>query len=214
MPRIGYSASGGLDLGIAAGIGVPGLGASVSLGYSFKSQNISASLGASAGIATAYISYGTKSGLTSGLGMGFSLVPGISSNITSMDISYGRGGVSSSVMGFSPDGDGGMRFNPSIGYGYGINFSRKQVPVYADATLSACTDCPTVLGPDIVISANKQVLIGYDMKWGIETGTERGIWDNSKLALDIGGGIYGALQTAVNHGDKWLGKNGKYYNTS
>lgn len=41
-----------------------------------------------------------------------------------------------------------------------------------------------------------------------------GGWDNSKLALDIGGGIYGALQTTVRPGDQWLGKNGKYYNNS
>lgn len=39
-------------------------------------------------------------------------------------------------------------------------------------------------------------------------------WDNSKLALDIGGGVYGSLQTAVAPGSIWLGKNGKYYNRS
>lgn len=37
---------------------------------------------------------------------------------------------------------------------------------------------------------------------------------NAKTAMDIGGGIYGALETAVRPGNKWLGKNGKYYNKS
>ena len=39
-------------------------------------------------------------------------------------------------------------------------------------------------------------------------------FSNSSIALDIGGGIYGALQVAVNSGDQWLGNNGKYYSTS
>ncbi|MBU1009474.1 MAG: hypothetical protein KKD74_04985, partial [Bacteroidetes bacterium] len=39
-------------------------------------------------------------------------------------------------------------------------------------------------------------------------------FDNSSLALDIGGGIYGGLRTAVTSGDQWLGNNGKYYNKS
>jgi hypothetical protein len=41
-----------------------------------------------------------------------------------------------------------------------------------------------------------------------------GVWSNSKLSLDIGGGIFGALETTVRPGDLWLGKNGKYYNNS
>jgi hypothetical protein len=32
--------------------------------------------------------------------------------------------------------------------------------------------------------------------------------------LDIGGGFYGGLRTAVTPGDQWLGTNGKYYNNS
>ena len=39
-------------------------------------------------------------------------------------------------------------------------------------------------------------------------------FDNSDIALDIGGGIYGGLRTAVTPGDQWLGNNGKYYNKS
>jgi RHS repeat-associated protein len=39
-------------------------------------------------------------------------------------------------------------------------------------------------------------------------------FDNSNLALDIGGGIYGGLRTTVTPGDQWLGNNGKYYNKS
>lgn len=41
-----------------------------------------------------------------------------------------------------------------------------------------------------------------------------GNFKNSNLALEIGGGIYGGLRTAVTPGDQWLGKNGKYYNNS
>jgi hypothetical protein len=39
-------------------------------------------------------------------------------------------------------------------------------------------------------------------------------FDNSNLALDIGGGIFGGLRTAVTPGDQWLGLNGKYYSFS
>lgn len=41
-----------------------------------------------------------------------------------------------------------------------------------------------------------------------------GDWDNSKFALDIGGGIYGAMETTVAPGNQWLGQNGKYYDRS
>ncbi|MBA0883037.1 hypothetical protein [Flavobacterium undicola] len=40
------------------------------------------------------------------------------------------------------------------------------------------------------------------------------IWGNSSTILDIGAGIYGALETTATPGDQWLGKNGKYYNNS
>lgn len=39
-------------------------------------------------------------------------------------------------------------------------------------------------------------------------------FDNSSLAIDIGGGIFGGLSKAVTPGDKWLGINGKYYANS
>ncbi|UBM60048.1 hypothetical protein LAG90_05235 [Marinilongibacter aquaticus] len=39
----------------------------------------------------------------------------------------------------------------------------------------------------------------------------RASWDKSKYTLDIGGGIYGALETASAPSNQWLGKNGKYY---
>ena len=39
-------------------------------------------------------------------------------------------------------------------------------------------------------------------------------FSNSKLVLDIGGGIYGGLQGMTSSQGKWLGKNGKYYNNS
>jgi hypothetical protein len=125
--------------------------------------------------------------VTAGIGMGFSLVPGVSSNITSMDISYGSGGMGSSIMGFSSDGNGGMRFSPSISYGYGFNISRKQVPQYADASISACDNCPTVVLDDFYVSSNNQVLIGYDTKVVVEGGPGGGWLDNFQTALDIAG---------------------------
>ncbi|MDP3928342.1 MAG: RHS repeat-associated core domain-containing protein, partial [Bacteroidota bacterium] len=42
----------------------------------------------------------------------------------------------------------------------------------------------------------------------------KGSWDNSSLALDIGGGIYGGLQGLTSSQGYWLGKNGKYYSNS
>jgi hypothetical protein len=37
---------------------------------------------------------------------------------------------------------------------------------------------------------------------------------NTKIASEIGGGIYGGLRATVTPGSKWLGKNGKYYDNS
>ena len=39
-------------------------------------------------------------------------------------------------------------------------------------------------------------------------------FDGTKSALDYAGGFYGAFGTAVAPGNQWLGKNGKYYNSS
>ena len=39
-------------------------------------------------------------------------------------------------------------------------------------------------------------------------------FDGTKSALDYAGGFYGAFGTAVGPGNQWLGKNGKYYNSS
>ena len=60
---------------------------------------------------------------------------------------------------------------------------------------------------------NRGYYIENERNWAMGMNV-KGAWEKSKLLLDIGGGIYGALQTTVRPGDKWLGKNGKYYNTS
>jgi RHS repeat-associated protein len=39
-------------------------------------------------------------------------------------------------------------------------------------------------------------------------------FEYAKNVLDMGGGVYGALQSATVTGDSWLGKNGQYYNSS
>ncbi len=43
---------------------------------------------------------------------------------------------------------------------------------------------------------------------------EWGIWNNSKLALDIGGGLYGAMEGLTSSQGQWVGTNGKYYSNS
>lgn len=40
---------------------------------------------------------------------------------------------------------------------------------------------------------------------------KKGSLDNSKSALDLGGGTFGALESTVTPDGMWLGKNGKYY---
>ncbi|GIQ58088.1 hypothetical protein Flavo103_12240 [Flavobacterium collinsii] len=40
---------------------------------------------------------------------------------------------------------------------------------------------------------------------------KKGSLDNSKTALDLGGGVYGALEFTVTPDGMWLEKNGKYY---
>ena len=49
---------------------------------------------------------------------------------------------------------------------------------------------------------------------GSENVRKRMNWNNSKLALDIGGGTYRALGDLTSSQGQWLGKNGKYYNNS
>ena len=56
---------------------------------------------------------------------------------------------------------------------------------------------------------NKDVFLGVGYRDAQSNGG-----DNSNLALDIGGGIYGGLQGLAASQGKWLGENGKYYNNS
>ena len=58
---------------------------------------------------------------------------------------------------------------------------------------------------------------GGDPKGGKKPKTgflKKGSLENSKTALDLGGGAFAALESTVTSNDMWLGKNGKYYSKS
>jgi hypothetical protein len=73
IPHIGFS-SGGMDIGLTVGVGIPGgLSAQLTVGNTFgaSGNNTYASVGASAGGLTASAEFGTQSGFTTGIGLGF-----------------------------------------------------------------------------------------------------------------------------------------------
>ncbi|MFA9192505.1 hypothetical protein AAGV28_14095 [Flavobacterium sp. FZUC8N2.13] len=85
-------------------------------------------------------------------------------------------------------------------------------------------------------SKNSSIMFGYkiDTDWGYDNDKKNGVNQNEPVIkpksdtsgggkdkegntstiLDIGGGIFGALETTATPGNQWLGKNGKYYNNS
>ncbi|TKC06372.1 RHS repeat domain-containing protein, partial [Pedobacter frigoris] len=50
--------------------------------------------------------------------------------------------------------------------------------------------------------------------FGNNANKQNGSWENSKEALDIGGGAYGFGENLFLNNGKWLGKNNKYYSTN
>ncbi len=70
------------------------------------------------------------------------------------------------------------------------------------------------------IDSLKNVVLYYHEEQAIACGAfkkydkESVNWDDSKFALDISNGIYGVLEGIVRPQNKWLGKNGKYYDIS
>jgi len=74
IPNIGWSKSGGLSIGLTAIVGIPGIiSAQASVGYSFKSNDFSATVGATALFNTVYLSYSSQSGFSTGWSVGLSL---------------------------------------------------------------------------------------------------------------------------------------------
>jgi hypothetical protein len=120
LPFISWSPNGGLSIGISAGIGLPGFGAQISVGYGFKQGNFSATAGVSAGGFNAYAGFDTKAGFIAGYGFGFGSLYSngnfsIGSNILSAGINFSSsGGLSISAFGFNV-GERGANFDPSIG---------------------------------------------------------------------------------------------------
>jgi len=63
-------------------------------------------------------------------------------------------------------------------------------------------------------NANKDVMAMSEITVTATRTSEGGTWDNSKLALEIGGGVYGAMEGLTSSQGQWVGTNGKYYNNS
>jgi RHS repeat-associated protein len=120
LPFISWSPNGGLSIGISFGIGLPGFGAQVSLGYGFKQGNFSATAGISAGGFNAYAGFDTKAGFIAGAGFGFGSLYSngnfnLGSNLFSAGINYSSsGGLSASAFGINISSSG-INFDPSVG---------------------------------------------------------------------------------------------------
>jgi RHS repeat-associated protein len=91
IPNIGWSKEGGLSVGVSVVVGIPGvISAQAGVGYSFKSSDFNAYVGATAAFNTIYASYSTVSGFNVGWSFGLSPYIGlpISTNFTSIGINY------------------------------------------------------------------------------------------------------------------------------
>ena len=95
---------------------------------------------------------------------------------------------------------------------------RQVIPGYEIQQFTYSTDMYNKIGDDewqysysyVNKTQNELVFVGF----GQDAAQGNGGWDNSELALEIGGGMYGALRAATTPGNQWLGNNGKYYNNS
>jgi len=127
FPYISFD-KGGISFGISAGIGFgPKFGISASVGYSTGDKSFTATVGASFGMANAYVGYNSKAGFITGAGIGFGSVYNgnyinIGSNIMNIGLNYSaNGGLSGNYMGLSIS-QHGVSFNPSITAGVPISF--------------------------------------------------------------------------------------------
>jgi hypothetical protein len=86
----------------------------------------------SAGLVTASVGWGTKTGFTAGIGVGLPLGGGMSSNLTSAGVSWSqKGGTSISGGGFTySQRSGDVSYDPSIGYSYGFKYSSPPEPKF------------------------------------------------------------------------------------
>ncbi|GHV59581.1 hypothetical protein FACS1894182_13890 [Bacteroidia bacterium] len=118
IPHIGWSKSGGLSIGVTAILGIPGIASvQAGVGYSFKSNDFSATVGATAAFNTVYASYSTQSGFSAGWAAGLSPQMGfpVSTNFTSVGVNYNitHDSWSGNLSAWSVDKNG-WTFNPSV----------------------------------------------------------------------------------------------------
>ena len=118
IPTIGWSKSGGFSIGLTAIVGIPGIiSAQAGIGYSFKSNDFSATVGATAAFNTVYASYSTQSGFSAGWSAGLSPQMGfpISTNFFSVGANYNitHDSWSGNLSAWGVD-KSGWTFNPSV----------------------------------------------------------------------------------------------------
>ena len=118
IPHIGWSKSGGLSIGFTAIVGIPGIiSAQAGIGYSFKSNDFSATVGVTAAFNTLYASYSTQSGFSAGWSAGLSPQMGfpISTNFFSVGANYNitHDSWSGNLSAWGVD-KSGWNFNPSV----------------------------------------------------------------------------------------------------
>ncbi len=118
IPNIGWSKSGGFSIGLTVIVGIPGIiSVQGGVGYSFKSNDFSATVGATAAFNTVYASYSAQSGFSTGWSAGLSPQMGfpISTNFLSTGVNYNitHNSWSGNVSAWSVDKNG-WTFNPSV----------------------------------------------------------------------------------------------------
>jgi RHS repeat-associated protein len=118
IPNISWSKSGGISIGVSAIVGIPGvISAQAGIGYSMKSNDAYAYIGATAAFNTVYVSASTSSGIGVGWSTGLSPQMGfpISTNFTSVGVNYNitHDSWSANLSAWSVD-KSGWTFNPSV----------------------------------------------------------------------------------------------------
>jgi len=117
VPSVGWSKSGGWNVGITAIWGIPGVASvQVGAGYSFKNEDFNVFAGATAAFNTVYVNYSTQSDWSVGWSAGLSPQMGfpVSTNFTTVGVNYNithkawSGNVSSWSI-----SEAGIDFNPS-----------------------------------------------------------------------------------------------------
>ena len=171
IPSISWSKNGGLSIGLTAIVGIPGIiSVQAGIGYSFNSNDFSASVGTTAAFNTLYASYSTQNGGSVGWSAGLSPQMGfpISTNVLSVGANYNitHNSWSGNLSAWSIS-QNGWEFNPSL-----------SVMVYPEHTTN------WVRGKGF--NSNDKVLENfiwgrYDKDWSDDIGTGGANWYNAAL---------------------------------